>query len=204
MKKILVLIAILFATNAFGQSTNDKDTRVVIDSKKAGDNDTGIKVIYVDKIYADKISNMYQPAYFINDKLVSQTLVATLNPGLIESVHVVKGSLQINNREYDGQIHIKTKSLYNPKLISLNALKEKYTNLKGKSAIFMLDGNIVNADYDNYEVDENYLLAIIVDKVENLKENIHLGLIKILTKSEENIKKMKEIRIRGAEVPISK
>ena len=68
----------------------------------------------------------------------------------------------------------------------------------------MIDGSIINADYDKYMVDESYLLTLIVDKIENSKENISLGLIKLVTKSAENIKKSKEIRIRGTEVAINK
>lgn len=199
MKNILVLIVILVATNAFGQTATNKAAGVIIDSNKASENDTSLKVVY-----AGKLNNTHQAAYFLNDELVSQTLLVTLNPSLIESINVVKSNIQINNVQYYGQIHIKTKNHYYPKLISLTILKGKYTNLKDKSAIFMIDGSIVNADYDSYMVDENYLLTIIVDKVENSKENIDLGLIKILTKSEANIKKSKEIRIRGTEAAMSR
>jgi hypothetical protein len=71
--------------------------------------------------------------------------------------------------------------------------------LKGKSTIFTIDGLIINADYDNYLVDENYLLKIVIDSIENKKENIDLWLINLLTKSDENIKNSKKIRIRGTE-----
>ena len=63
----------------------------------------------------------------------------------------------------------------------------------------MIDGNIVNADYDNYVIDEDNLLTIIVDKFQNAKERIDMGLIKLLTKSEENIKDRKKIILRGTE-----
>ena len=181
MKKILVIGVILFATTAFGQV------------------DTVLKVVY-----ANHQGHTRQIAHFLNDELVSYTLVETLNPKLIESINVVKSKIQINQVDYDGQIHIKTKNQYNPKAISLSALKEKYTNLKNKPTIFMLNGNVINADYDKYVVDENYLLTIIVDKVENSKEKIDVALIKLLTKSEENIKKSKEFIIRGTQTSAMK
>jgi hypothetical protein len=68
----------------------------------------------------------------------------------------------------------------------------------------MIDGNVINADYDKYMVDENYILQIIVDEVKNEKEKIDFELIKLLTRSEPNIKKSKEIRIRGNEVSLNK
>lgn len=61
----------------------------------------------------------------------------------------------------------------------------------------MIDGNLINADYDRYLIDENYVLQIVVDDIQNDKQKIDLGLIKLLTRSEENIKKSKEIRIQG-------
>jgi hypothetical protein len=64
----------------------------------------------------------------------------------------------------------------------------------------MIDGNIVNGDYDNYVIDENNLLTIIVDKFQNAKESMGWGLIKLLTKTEENIKKRGQIILRGTEV----
>ena len=116
----------------------------------------------------------------------------------------MRDNIQIDSVQYYGQVHIKTKSSCILKLISLTDLKDKYTNLKNKPVVFMIDGNIVNADYDKYIVDESYLLTIIVDKIENTKEKIDLGLIKLLTKSDENIKKSKEIKIRGTDVVLTK
>jgi hypothetical protein len=45
---------------------------------------------------------------------------------------------------------------------------------------------------------------IIADKIENTKEKIDLGLIRLLTKSDVNIKKSKEISTRGTEVALIK
>ena len=69
----------------------------------------------------------------------------------------------------------------------------------------MIDGNIINGnyEYDKYMIDENNLLRIIVDKIENTKEKIDLGVIKLLTKSDENMKKLNEIKIRGTEIRYS-
>lgn len=73
----------------------------------------------------------------------------------------------------------------------MNNLKLKYTNVKDNSTIFKIDDEIINADYENYLVDEKYILRIIVEKFEN--KNI----INLTTKTPENIKKSKEIIIRG-------
>ena len=73
----------------------------------------------------------------------------------------------------------------------------KYTNIKDNSTIFKIDDEVINADYENNLVDENYILKIIVEKFENKNEKLNVNFINLITKSEENIKKSKEIRIRG-------
>ena len=189
----------VWSTSTFGQTPANKVSGLIINSNNGLGSDTSLKVVYT-----NKESPTRKPAYFLNGKFVNETLLVTLNPMQIESINVVKDSIQFDYIRYYGQIIIKTKSSYTLKLISLAELKDKYTNLKSKPVVFMIDGSIINADYDKYMVDESYLLTIIVDKIENTKENIDLGLIKLLTKSDENIKKSKEIRIRGTEVTLTK
>lgn len=199
MKPLLILAFTIGSTITFGQTPTTKASNLSIKSKNELGSDTSLKVIY-----ANNESQINKPAYFLNGKFIGQTLLSTLNPIQIESINVVKGTIRIDNIQYYGQINIKTKSSYNPKLISLTDLKDKYTNLKNKSVVFMIDGSIINADYDSCLVDESYLLTIIIDNIANSKENINLDIIKLLTKSEENIKKSKEIRIRGTEVATNK
>lgn len=199
MKPLLILAFAICSASTFGQAPSNKISGVTIYSSKELEKDTSLKVIYVNK---EKLIN--KPAYFLNKKFVNGTLLSTLNPRLIENISVSNDNIQVDSILYYGRIDIKTKSSYNPKLISLTGLKDKYTDLKNKSVVFMIDGGIINADYNKYMVDESYLLTIIVDKIENSKENIFIGLIKLLTRSDENIKKSKEIRIRGAEVAINK
>src|SRR5688572_10430915 len=136
MKQLFILALILLNAVVHGQTTRADST---------------IKVLYADKITGEK-----KPAFFINGKFVGYSL--PIKPGDIDSIRVVKEDGQIDSNKYYGQIHIFTKKNYSPKLISLTALKEKYTILKNKSVVFTIDGNIVNSAYDKYLVDENNLL----------------------------------------------
>lgn len=191
MKTLIILTFALYSTIIFGQALPNEPIRSIVDSNKELEKDTSLKVVYT-----NNESNAHKPAIFVNGKFVSAIVV---RPNQIESMNIVKDNIQIDNIQYYGQIHIRTKSSYTPKLISLTDLKEKYTHLKNKPVVFMIDGSIIHADYDTYMVDENYILTIIVDKIENKQEKIDLGLIKLLTRSDENIKNSKEIRIRGTE-----
>ena len=170
MKRLFILAFIFLYAVAHGQQTSADST---------------IKVLYADKTNSEK-----KPAFFINGKFAGNFLL--IKTGDIDSMSIVSGNLQVDSIKYYGQIHLFTKKNYSPKLISLTAVKEKYTNLGNKSVVFTIDGDIINSDYDKYFVDENYLLQIVVDKIIIATENVDLGLIKLLTKSEENFQKLKE------------
>lgn len=60
----------------------------------------------------------------------------------------------------------------------------------------MIDGELIDDEYDTYLVDENNLLTIIIDSLKIVKENMDLIVIKILTISSKNISDRNKIRIR--------
>src|SRR5690606_35814789 len=91
-------------------------------------------------IYADNLHNGKNPAWFINGNFVANPLT-TLNPQMIEDIHIIKTDSIIDGTKYYGQIYIKTKNEYNPKLITLTSLKSKYTNFGNQPVVFMIDGN---------------------------------------------------------------
>src|SRR5438045_9276099 len=106
-------------------------------------------------------------------------------------MYVGNGEVQLGNHTYNGQVYVSTKRHDSHRLISLTAIKDKYTDFKSKPVIFILDGRIVKGDYDKYIVDESYLLQINVDRVNNPTENIDVEDIERLTKSGANIKELK-------------
>jgi hypothetical protein len=154
----------------------------------------GIKVTDTDNnVYVSK------PAYYLNGELVSEHTLRTLNPAIIEDIRIEKQNITIKNDKYYGQVFVKTKSDYKLQLISLTDLKLKYTDLKKGFAIFMIDNEIINYNAGNLLIDENNILSISIEKIENRNERHKINFVKILTRTEENIRKSKEIRIRGSE-----
>jgi hypothetical protein len=193
MKKVFFIASILLSINSFGQIKVEKVNGLKMTNQDTvSQNDTIIKIVY-----KNEIKNEKKPAYFINGKLANETILLSINPNDIEKINVEKENIEIENVKYYGKLYIVTKSTYKPKFISLNNLKLKYTNIKENSIIFQVDDEIINVDYDKYLVDENYILSIVVEKFENQNEKLNLNFIKLVTKSAENIKKSKEIRIRG-------
>jgi DNA repair ATPase RecN len=195
MRQILIIAAAFFTLNVFAQIKNIKVPLVKnVNPQTISQNDTILKVLYVNKNVSEK-----RPAYYLNGQFVNETLLKTLNPNVIENIRVEHQEIEVETEKYYGQIFINTKDNYKPKLISLNDLKSKYTDLKNASSVFMIDHEIINDDYDKCIVDENYILKISVERIENNKERLKFNLIRILTKTKENIRKSKEIRIRGVE-----
>ena len=193
MRQILIITMAFFTLNANGQIKNLKVPQVKnTNTQFVSQNDTVLKIVYVNSHDSER-----SPAYYLNGQFVNETILKTLNPNAIDNIRVEKQEIKVETQKYYGQIFINTKADYRPILISLNGLKSKYTNLKNTPTIFMIDNEIINGDYDKYIVDENYLLRISIETIENRKEKLHFNLIQILTKTEENIKKSKEIRIRG-------
>lgn len=193
MKYILVFAIALFSLNVSSQIRNIKVPEVKnTGTRKTTEPDTIIRVVYIDKSVSEK-----KPAFYLNGQFVCATLLKTLNPDFIEGINVEKQEIEIEGIKYYGRILINTKSTYKPKLISLNDLKLKYTDLKSTSTIFMIDNEIINEDYDKSLVDEDYILKISIEKIKNKSERLNLNLVKILTRTEENLKKSREIIIRG-------
>jgi hypothetical protein len=193
MKKIFLISALLLVINCFGQKLTGRVPGLKITNQEiASENDTIINVVY-----KNEIENNKKSAYFINGKLINERILRSLNPNEIETVNVEKENIEIENVKYYGKLYIVTKPTYKPKFISLNNLKLKYTNLTDNSIIFQIDNEIIKANYESYIVDENYILKIIVEPFENKNEKLNVNFVNLITKSEENIKKSKEIIIRG-------
>ncbi len=181
MKKFLIISVLILTTNVFGQKKSENSQAIT-------EQDTIIKVVHVIKYKGAK-----KTAYFLNGVLVNQSVTKFLDPNKIESVKVEKENIEIENTKYAGKVTIETKNNYKPNLISLNDLRLKYTTVPENAAIFQIDNEIADGDYKTYLIDKNYILKITVNKL----ESPDLSIIKVVSKSEENIQKSNEIIIRG-------
>ncbi len=135
--------------------------------------------------------------FYINGDVVNSTILKTIDSQFIDSVRVEKDELELDGKKYYGQVFLKMKNNYTPKLITLNDLKSKYLNPSDNPVIFMIDNDVINSDYENYLVDENYILKIVVDNVKN--DNLNIEIVRLQTRSEKNIIDSKKIMIRGLE-----
>lgn len=142
-----------------------------------------------------------QPAYYFNGKFINTIdPLRAVDPQSIDSIYIEHKEIEINNKKYYGQIYITMKKEYIPNLISLTDLKQKYTNLKNEVTVFMIDDHIIKENYDQYLVDEKDILKIIVDTIEMKDEKTTINVVRLLTRSKENIEESKKIYIRGLEI----
>ena len=188
--KIKLLIAIAFlSTTTFGQLTGKVKGLNI--TKPVTINDTVIKVVYNSKKI---IKN--PPAFFYNGKLIDYSLMSAFNPENIATMNVVKKDTIIDSVKYYGRIMIQGKTTSNQNYISLNEFKLKYISPSENATVFQIDGNIIDADYDSYLIDEKYILKVIVTPIENTKQKIKIDFINLLTKSAKNIEDSNQILLR--------
>jgi hypothetical protein len=196
MKLISILILCILTLPALGQTSG---LRGKVDSntdkpENENYNNTPLKVIFLDTIQPDR-----QSAFYIDGKHFNETIIKTINPNLVDSIFVVKEEISIEGKNFIGQIHITMKGEYKPEIISLADLRFKYIKQSNAPSIFIINNEIVKSSYDEFLVDENYILKIEVQHVENEKENLNVYVIRLITKTEENIEKANEISIKGIE-----
>ena len=198
MKLIAILIISILTLSANGQ-IKELNGKVNFKTNKPEkvDINSPLKVINLDKDKPDR-----QPAYFIDGKHFSETIIRTINPQLIDSISVVKKEITIEGKKYYGQVNIKLKANYKPEIISLTDLKTKYTKQSNTPSIFIIDDEIVKGDYSKFFVDEKYILKMEIQKIDNRKEHLNVNVIRLITKTKENIEKANEIMIRGVDTAI--
>jgi len=188
MKKIFLLAFLFVMTKAFGQTPETDSTEPAASRSHIVQNDSSV---IVSVVVGEGVPGP-KTAYFLNDQLVSRSLLVSTNPELMDKLNVIYKEIQIDGVKYEKQIHLTTKMPYTPKPISLTNLKNKYYPEfpKDQPIVFSIDGNIAHGDNDTYEIDENNLYAITLDQ-KYTKDDINLHFIKLTTKSEANIERFK-------------
>ena len=188
MKKIFLIASLFVLTKAFGQTPTTNSTELVSTHSNLVQNDTSVIV----SIIVGMGVQGPKTTYFLNDQFINQSLLVSINPELMDKLNVIYKEIQIDSIKYNKQIRLVTKKPYTPKPISLTNLKNKYYpgGLKNKQTIFIIDGNIAHGDNDTYEIDQNNLYAITLDR-EYTKDNISIQFIKLTTKSDANISNFK-------------
>ncbi len=186
MREITTILLMFIALFSFGQNNNNKTVKYSENSP--------VKVFYSDSL---KVLNNKMPALYINGAFVGGSFFEAVNISKIEEMHIEKEYFTKDGIDYYGKIFIKMKPEYNPVLISFSELVKKYLKLDNNPIIFQINEKVISENWRNSLIDEKDILKIIVTKVKTSERNVMVNLIKLITKTPENIEKENEIRIRG-------
>ena len=193
MKKNIFALVILFVTlSSFSQNITGKKST----EKPNYSENSEIKVSY-NKFQSNKNS----AGVFVNGIFVGgQSVLSVFNSDKIESLNIEKVNFEKDGKEYYGKILVEMKNGYIPKFVTLKTLIEKHMKLDKNPIIFQINDNVISQDYKEYLVDENFIYKIILNKIKTTERETEINLIKLITKTPENIKKANQIIIRGTEI----
>ena len=190
MKHILIIILALLTMGTYGQS----DVQSLVNKRHRYSMKDTIPIV----TYLKPNPQSTDAAIILNGKLINETALYGLDPQRIESMKVLRDSFEIDNKKkYYGQLHIKTNKGYEPSFISLKDLVFKHTNLKKEPGIILFNDKIIFDKFSERLVDEKYILKIYVQEINNDENDIHFNLVKLITRTEENVNEANQIILRG-------
>lgn len=135
-------------------------------------------------------------AVFINNKHCSFILLHSINANKIKTINAVNKNITVDGKEYKGALYITTKANYKPLYINLIEIKNKYAQDNKLASLYFIDGKLISVDEKEIVIDENNILEVTCHIYNNVEDKIKLNIIEIFTRSEENLKKSKEIILR--------
>lgn len=141
-------------------------------------------------------SENFQPAFYLDS--VKYEVFPRFDISQIDSISISKE----NKKAPNGRIYIKSKDPKNLHLLSVSDINARYTKNALAPTIYMLDNEILK-EVSTFRIDSAFILKVeILKGSETDYLNVQfpdLTILKIITRTKENIAKQNEIRIRGIE-----
>lgn len=156
---------------------------------------------------ADKVNVVYerdvkkfhtgtQPKYFLDSTLIGACLP-------LFSMNEIK-DVKVNTDSKFGEVYVATKNPGSFRFMTLEEIKNKYVKSPAPATLYMIDNNLLKGNIANVKIDENYILNINIlseSDFGSLKGAVKdIDIIKITTKSEENLERAGQVYIRGTEL----
>jgi len=190
MKSIFLLLFLGFTVNSFGQVNGTMNPEGVNVDSLDKNPDTTFKVIH-----KPAQPDLYS-GFVIDGQFIKSLRLSSLDPDKIASITILKNDSLTREPLPKSLIIIQTKENRNFRLISLSELIEKYTDFKNIPVAITIDGDFVTKDFNTYFINMDNLLTIIVEQKVMMNGVGKMGLITLLTKTEENIKDRNQFYIR--------
>jgi len=139
----------------------------------------------------------WQPLYYL-DSVNVEFSELHFDPEKIESMNVVKSYIDSTAQNY-GKIFITSKDPKDYNFLTISDITTTYKKDTLSPTIFMLDNEFLK-DITKFKIDSNYILKIELlrgGEFDYLKKNIpNLTILKIITRTKENLAKQNQIYIR--------
>jgi hypothetical protein len=157
--------------------------------------DTTPLVIYIPTVPTDQSDSTL---WLLDDQKISSSFLKMIDPEKLERIDVGKEGVHFNGQKYNSIVSIATKPNYNPKIITLSDLGLKHLEeLNSEMIIYLVNGDPVTEAYENYILDDKFILKIEVYEKELNDGKLVIPVVNILTRTKDNLKKEYQIRIRG-------
>ena len=144
MKKKLIFTVLLatFGAKGFCQTTNGANQANNPIEKAQSSISPSMK--------AATINSASDVALYINGKHYNSSIMKTISPQDIESIHVDRNEIVIDNVKYNGQIYIQMKKEYQPHFVSLADMQQKYARQAGIPTVFLIDNEVIRENYGHH------------------------------------------------------
>ncbi|MCM4154295.1 hypothetical protein DHD05_22140 [Arenibacter sp. N53] len=198
MKKAITIVLLFVSTISLAQTNRGTGNK----NKPNYSESSEIAVIYNDSL--EKFGHgkkQKSAAIFVNGKFIGdQSTSDVINPKKIDSIKVEKYDFKKNGKEFDGKILVEMNPDYRPNYMTLDEIATKYLELNANPIIYQIDKNVIDIDSSEYLVDESFILKIILDEINTTERGTKVNLVKLITKTPENIKEANKIMIRGTKI----
>ena len=139
------------------------------------------------------------PMYYLDSVKIARLPI--FDAAKVDSINIVSEDEPGSNTH--GKIFIKTKSPRDFKFLTMADVKAIYKAGDSGPAIYMLDNDLLN-DTATFRIDSSYILSVQITRaseISYLKDTSPgLFILKIITRTKENLARQNQIRIRGTEL----
>lgn len=145
----------------------------------------------------------WRPLYYLDSVIIEPGFY--FDPNKIADMNVV-GNYYDSSRQIHGKVFLTSKAPKSYKFLTITDITSTYKKGIQTPTIFMVDNDFLTGT-TNFKIDSSYILKVELTstaEINYLKNAIpELTILKIITRTKENLDRQKQIRIRGIQSTIS-
>ena len=151
-------------------------------------------------------SGNHQKSVFFLDSTKIDPAITVFDPNKIATVKVEREFDTITYKQ--GRVYMVSKNPKDYYFVSLDEIKAKYAKNATAPVLFMINNSFLQNNISAFKIDTSYILNVEVLRgtdFDNLKESLpNLTIVRIKTKTKENLEEASKIYIRGSDLSMIK